>query len=214
MERQFGVPAEEVVGRNIFEVFPAIQKEELGAAIKKALEDGESCEFNGLRHRTLKRGERIINTKINPLRDVSGAVVGAVVITEDVSDAKRAEDEARFIGEFAQHIIRSTRAGIYALDKRGNVQIWNKEMENQFGVSSEELLGKNIFEAFPVLREEPLGHAIEKALRAGESYQEDGLKHRTRLKGERLINTKVNPIKDGSGRILGAVVVTEDVTDK
>jgi len=214
MERQFGVPAEEVVGRNIFEVFPAIQKEKLGAAITKALEDGESREYAGLRHRTLKKGECVINTKINPLRDVSGAVVGAVVITEDVTGATRAEDEARFIGEFTQNIIRSTRAGIYALDKNGNVRIWNREMENQFGVSAEELLGKNIFEAFPVTREEPLGQAIERALGAGESFEQDGLKHSTRLKGERLINTKVNPIKDASGRILGAVVVTEDVTDK
>jgi PAS domain S-box-containing protein len=214
MERQFGVPAEEVVGRNVFEVFPAIREEDLGVAIRKALENGESCEYAGLRHRTLNKGERVLNTKINPLRDLSGAVVGAVVITEDVSDAKRAEEEARFIGEFAQNIIRSTRAGIYALDKSGSVQIWNREMENQFGVSAEELSGRNIFDAFPVLREEPLGAAIEKALSAGESYQGEDLKHRTRLKGERLINTKVNPIKDGAGRILGAVVVTEDVTDK
>ena len=214
MEQQFGVPAEEVVGRNIFEVFPILQKEELGMAITRALEDGESCERSGLRHRTLKKGERILNTKINPLRDVSGAVVGAVVITEDVTGAKRAEDKARLIGEFTENIIQSTRAGIYALDKRGNVQIWNDEMENQFGVSSRELLGKNIFEAFPVLRNEPLGVAIEKALGSGESYENAGLKHRTRVKGERVINTKVNPIKDASGRILGAVVVTEDVTDR
>lgn len=214
MERQFGVPAEDVVGRNIFEVFPAIHEEELGAAIKKALEDGASSEYAGLRHRTLKKGERILNTKINPLRDVSGAVVGAVVITEDVTNATRAEDEARFIGEFAQNIIRSTRAGIYALDKDGKIQIWNAEMEKRFGVSSKELLGRNVFEAFPVLRDEPLGAAIEKALRAGESYEHDGLRHSTRLKGEGLINMKVNPIKDGSGRILGAVVITEDVGDK
>ena len=214
MERQFGVPADEVVGRDIFELFPAIKEEELGTAIRKALEDGEGSEYPGLRHRTLKKGERVLNTKINPLRDVSGAVVGAVVITEDVSDARRAEEEARFIGEFAQNIIRSTRAGIYALDKSGSVRIWNKEMENQFGVSAEELSGRNIFDAFPALRGEPLGDALEKALSAGKSFEQDGLKHRTRLKGERLINTKVNPIKDGAGRILGAVVVTEDVTDK
>jgi PAS domain S-box-containing protein len=214
MERQFGVPAEEVVGRNIFEVFPAIREEKLGAAIEIALAEGESSEYAGLRHRTLKKGERILNTKINPLCDISGAVVGAVVITEDVTAARRAEDEARFIGEFARNIISSTHAGIYALDRNGNVQIWNKEMEGQFGVSAEELLGRNIFDAFPALRDEPLGAAIQKALDAGESYERDRLKHSTQLKGERLIDTKVNPIKDPSGRILGAVVVTEDVTDK
>jgi PAS domain S-box-containing protein len=214
MERQFGVPSEEVMGRNIFEVFPALREEELGAAIIRALENGESYERSDLGHHTLKKGERVLNTKINPLRDASDAVVGAVVITEDVTEAARAEEKVKLIGELTESIVQSTRAGIYALDRRGDVQIWNKEMEKQFGVSSGELLGKNIFEAFPALREEPLGDAIARALRGGESFQGEGLKHRTLRRGERILDTKVNPVKDPTNRIVGVVVVTEDVTDE
>jgi len=214
MESQFGVRADEVAGRNIFEVFPALNEEPLGVAIKKALAEGEAFERRDLRHKTIKKGERILNTKINPMRDASAAVVGAVVITEDVTERTRVEERVRYFSEFTENIIESTQVGIYALDKNAIVQIWNRGMESQFGVTSAELVGRKIFEAFPSLRAEPLGEAIRAALERGESFDERRLRHRTLKRGERVLNTKINPLKDSSGRLVGTVVITEDVTER
>jgi PAS domain S-box-containing protein/putative nucleotidyltransferase with HDIG domain len=214
MVSQFGVEAEELVGRNIFETFPALNEEPLGAAIKGALSRGEPFEQTGLRHRTRKKGERIINTKVNTLKDASGAIVGAVVITEDVTERQRAEDKIKYFSEFTQNIIESTQVGMYALGKKGTVLIWNQGMVSQFGVGAEELVGRNIFEAFPALEDEPLGAAIKAALSRGESFERAGLRHRTLKKGERVINTKINPLSDAAGRLMGAVVITEDVTER
>jgi PAS domain S-box-containing protein/putative nucleotidyltransferase with HDIG domain len=214
MESQFGVKADEVVGRNIFEAFPAINEELLGAGIKNALSAGESFEHSELRHKTIKKGERILNTKINAMRDAAGAVVGAVVITEDVTDRARVEDKVRYFSEFTENVINSTKIGIYALNKNGIVQIWNPGMESQFGVPAAELVGRDIFEVFPALESEPLGRAIKAALERGESYDESGVAHRTLKKGERILNTKINPLKDASERLVGAVVITEDVTER
>jgi PAS domain S-box-containing protein/putative nucleotidyltransferase with HDIG domain len=214
MESQFGVKPDEVVGRNIFEAFPALNEEPLGVAIKKALAGGEPFEKSDLRHKTIKKGERILNTKINPMRDASGGVVGAVVITEDVTERTRAEEKIRYFSEFTENIIGSTQVGIYALDKNGTVQIWNRGMESQFGVASAELVGRNIFVAFPALESEPLGKAITAALERGEAFDESGVKHRTLKKGERILNTKINPLKDSLGGLAGAVVITEDVTEQ
>lgn len=214
MESQFGVRADEVVGRNIFEVFPALNEEPLGVAIKKALAEGEAFERRDLRHKTIKKGERILNTKINPMKDASAAVVGAVVITEDVTERTRVEERVRYFSEFTENIIESTQVGIYALDKNGIVQIWNRGMESQFGVTSTELVGRKIFEAFPALHAEPLGEAIRAASERGESFDERRLRHRTLKRGERVLNTKINPLKDSSGRLVGTVVITEDVTER
>lgn len=214
MESQFGVRPDEVVGRNIFEAFPALNEEPLGVAIKKALAEGEPFERSNLIHKTIKKGERILNTKINPMRDASAEVVGAVVITEDVTERTRVEEKIRYFSEFTENIINSTQVGIYALDKSGIVRIWNRGMEDQFGVASAELVGRNIFEAFPALESEPLGEVIRAALERGESYDESGVKHRTLKKGERVLNTKINPLRDSSARLVGAVVITEDVTER
>ncbi len=214
MEGQFGVPADEVVGRNIFEAFPVLNEEPLGAAIKKALSRGEPFERSDLKHKTLRRGERVVNTKVNPLRDASGLVVGAVIITEDVTERKKVEERIRYFSEFTENIIKSSRVGIYALDRKGVVQIWNQGMESQFGVTSAELAGQNIFDFFPALAAEPLGEAIKRTLDRGESFDQPGLRHQTLKKGERILNTKINPLKDSSGRLVGAVVITEDVTER
>ncbi len=214
MESQFGVRADAVVGRNIFEAFPALNEEPLGAGIKKALTAGESFEHNELRHKTIKMGERVLNTKINAMRDAAGEVVGAVVITEDVTDRTRVEDKIRYFSEFTENVINSTKIGIYALNKNGVVQIWNPGMESQFGVPAAELVGRDIFEVFPALESEPLGIAINAALKRGESYDDSGVTHRTLKKGERILNTKINPLKDPAGRLVGAVVITEDVTQR
>ncbi len=214
MESQFGVRPEEVVGRDIFEAFPALDEEPLGAAIKRALAEGEPFEQSNLVHKTIKKGERVLNTKINPMRDASAEVVGAVVITEDVTERTRVEEKVRYFSEFTENIINSTQVGIYALDKNGIVRIWNRGMEDQFGVTSAELVGRSIFEAFPALEAERLGEAIKGALERGESSDETGIKHRTLKKGERIVNTKINPLRDSSARMAGAVVITEDVTER
>jgi PAS domain S-box-containing protein len=140
--------------------------------------------------------------------------IANVKLQREIAERKRAEEEIRYISEFTANIIESTQVGIYALDKDGMVQIWNRGMEEQFGVDSEELIGRTIFEAFPVLRREPLGIALERALKHGERYEQSGLVHETLKKGRRVLNTKINPLSDEAGVIVGAVVITEDVTER
>jgi PAS domain S-box-containing protein len=139
--------------------------------------------------------------------------VANVRLQREVAERKRAEEEIKYISEFTTNIIESTQVGIYALDREARVQIWNEGMEQQFGVDSGELVGKTIFEVFPALGREPLGEAIRRALETGEPFEQTGLRHRTLRKGDRILNTKINPLTDASGEIEGAVVITEDVTE-
>ena len=161
-------------------------------------------ELVGYRHHL----EVLVDERTDELR------IANVKLQREIAERKRAEGEIRYISEFTSNIIESTQVGIYALDKDGMVQIWNRGMEEQFGVDSEELVGRTIFEAFPVLREEPLGKAIERALKEGEPYEQSGLVHRTLKKGKRVLNTKINPLSDPAGAIVGAVIITEDVTER
>lgn len=135
-------------------------------------------------------------------------------LRREVAGRKRVEEEKRYFNEFTENIIESTQVGIYALDKDGTVKIWNQGMERQFGVDSADIEGKNIFEAFPILAEEPLGAALKKALDGGEPFEQGGLRHRTLNRGERVLNTKINALTNPSGAIVGAVVITEDVTER
>lgn len=135
-------------------------------------------------------------------------------LLREAGDRKRVEEERRYFNDFLGNIIESTQVGIYALDRDATVKIWNHGMERQFGVDSADIEGQNIFEAFPVLEEEELGTAIINALRKGEAFERSGLTHQTLRRGERTLNTKINPLTDTDGTIIGTVVITEDVTER
>lgn len=152
--------------------------------------------------------EVVVDERTDELR------IANVKLQREIAERRRAEEEIRYISEFTSNIIESTQVGIYALDKDGMVQLWNRGMEEQFGVDSEELIGQTIFEAFPVLREEPLGEAIQRALKEGMPYEQSGVVHRTLKKGKRVLNTKINPLSNPEGDIVGAVIITEDVTER
>jgi len=132
----------------------------------------------------------------------------------EIGERKRAEDAIRYFSEFVEKIIENTQIGIYALDRQGMVQVWNEGMERRFGVDSERVVGHNVFEVFPNLAEEPLGAALRRALDAGEPSELTGIPHRTLWRGERILNTKINPIGDGAGGVTGVVAITEDVTER
>jgi PAS domain S-box-containing protein len=147
---------------------------------------------------------------------VKGRVDGELLVRSIryAIERKKTEEEIRYFNEFTKNIIESTQVGLYVVDQEGGVVFWNHGMERDFGVPAAELVGKNIFDAFPVLRDEPLGRALQAALTEGEPFEQSGLRHRTRLKGERVVNTKINALRDGRGGIVGAVVITEDVTER
>jgi len=129
-------------------------------------------------------------------------------------ERKKAEEEIRYFSEFTKNIIESTQVGLYAVDQDGRVVFWNHGMERDFGVSAAEITGTDIFEAFPALSEEPIGRALRAALSRGDAFEQSRVRHRTRLKGERILNTKINALRDAAGGIVGAVVITEDVTER
>lgn len=128
-------------------------------------------------------------------------------------ERKHAEEEFRYLAEFVQSIVESTDLGIYALDRDGYIQVWNGAMERQFGVAAEDLVGKTVFEAFPALESEPLGERLRRALADGVASEYLGVRHLTLRKGERLLNTRINPLGAPAGGLGGVVVVTEDVTE-
>jgi PAS domain S-box-containing protein len=154
-----------------------------------------------------QRLEELVDERTRELKEANEK------LRREVVDRIRVEEEKRYFNEFTGNIIESTQVGIYALDKDGTVKIWNQGMERQFGVDSADIEGKNIFETFPILAEEPLGAAIKTALGEGEPFEGNGVRHQTLIRGERVLNTKINALTNPSGVIVGAVVITEDVTE-
>jgi hypothetical protein len=85
----YGYTAEEMIGRNVAELIPPDHPGEL-APILAALRRGERVEHFETR-RVRKDGALIdVSVSISPVRDASGAVVGAATVARDVTEHHRA----------------------------------------------------------------------------------------------------------------------------
>ena len=110
-------------------------------------------------------------------------------------------------------IIESSDDAIVSKDLNGNVVSWNIGAERLFGYTAEEMVGKPITLLIPDdhLDEEP---RILEQIRRGERI--DHYETIRRRKDGVLLNISlsVSPVKDVSGRIVGASKIARDITER
>src|SRR5712675_1064038 len=89
-----------------------------------------------------------------PLRDASGALIGAVNMLVDVSDRKAAENARAYLAA----IVESSDDAIVGKTLEGIVTSWNRGAQTIFGYGAEEMVGRPIALLFPPdrLKEEDL----------------------------------------------------------
>jgi PAS domain S-box-containing protein len=110
-------------------------------------------------------------------------------------------------------IIESADDAIISKTLEGIITSWNKGAERVFGYVAEEVIGKSVTILIPDdhIDEEP---AILARIRKGERVEHYETV-RLRKDGTRIeISLTVSPIRDSSGRIIGASKVARDITDR
>jgi putative phosphoribosyl transferase len=158
-----------------------------------------------------------------PLRDASGALIGAVNMLVDITDRKRSEEALRKSEqdlaqalEFHQAVMANMGEGLYAVDAQGLVTYMNPAAERLFGWSSGELLGRKMHDTTHYKRPGGSPFPVE------EGAVMQVLKNGVALVGSEDVFIR----KDGSffpvvysisplraeGAIVGLVVVFRDVT--
>ena len=144
-----------------------------------------------------------------PLFDSSGVLIGALNMFVDISERKNGERTAQ---HFAA-IVESSEDAIISKSLDGIIVSWNKGAERLFGYSAHEIIGKSVLTLIPQDRqgEEP---GILARLRNGERIDHYET-IRQRKDGTLMdVSLTVSPVRDGSGRIVGASKIARDVTEQ
>ncbi len=144
-----------------------------------------------------------------PIYDASGTLMGAVNMLLDISERKNAEHAARH----SAAIVESSDDAIISKDLNGVIVSWNKGAQHLFGYSAEEIIGKPVTTLMPPERrsEEP---SILARIHKGERIDHYET-IRQRKDGTLMdISLTVSPVRDGSGRIVGASKIARDVTEQ
>lgn len=79
-----------------------------------------------------------------PIRDRDGVITHYMVIKEDISERKQAEESLRRSEMHLRTIMDNVVEGIVTVNQRGIIESINPAVERMFGYRSEELLGHNV----------------------------------------------------------------------
>ena len=144
-----------------------------------------------------------------PLRDEAGQLVGGINMLVDITERKLAEEaQARLAA-----IVDSSDDAIVGKTLDGVITSWNRGAENIFGYTAEEAIGRHISLIIPQDRLAEEDEVLAR-LRRGEKIDHFETERQAK-DGRRLqISLTVSPIRDSSGRIIGASKVARDITER
>jgi PAS domain S-box-containing protein len=110
-------------------------------------------------------------------------------------------------------IVESSDDAIVSKDLDGTITSWNAAAARMFGYGADEIIGQSVLKLIPpdLQDEEP---EILRKLRAGECIEHYETQ-RVRKDGSRLdVSLTVSPIKDSTGRVIGASKIARDISDR
>ena len=107
-------------------------------------------------------GEKVLLVNCTPMRDEDDEVTGALAIIQDMTSQRASEAAVRQTRQEVYQIIDSINDGFFAIDRNWNFIYVNKRAAQVGGRESKDLIGKNLFEEFPAIKEAlPLQHYRE-----------------------------------------------------
>jgi len=213
-EKVFGYPASEALGKPMLMLIPPERVNEESDILAR-IRRGESVEhFETVRVR--KDGKKIdVSATISPIRNSSGAIVGASKIARDTSERKRIEAALFESQERFRLLLDGVKDyAIYMLDSEGNVISWNEGAVRIKGYRSEEILGKH-FSCFYTAQAIEAGkpaRELQESVSKGR-FEEEAW--RVRKDGSTFwASVVITPMYDDRGSLRGFCKVARDITER
>jgi PAS domain S-box-containing protein len=237
-ERIKGYRAEEIIGQHFSRFYPqeAIDRGWPAHELRVARQVGR---FEDEGWRVRKDGSQFwANVVITALYDGAGNFRGFSKVTRDLTERKRAEENARRlveettarrVAEEGARLIREQRErlrvtlasigdAVLSTDADGRITYLNPVAERLVGWTAEEAAGRPLSDVFRVVNEQTRQPVENPLVRALTERVVVGLANQTVLiardGSERPIDDSAAPIRDAGGRVVGGVLVFRDISDR
>ncbi|MGB8644707.1 MAG: PAS domain S-box protein [Anaerolineae bacterium] len=149
------------------------------------------------------------------LYDAAGEVVGAIESLRDITERKRAQEEASRTQAFLDSIVEHIPIQIFVKDARDLRFVrWNRAGEEIVGYSREELLGKNDYDFFTKEEADFFTANDRQVLADGKLVDIPEEPIHTKDKGVRTLHTVKVPILGADGRPQYLLGISEDITER
>jgi PAS domain S-box-containing protein len=130
-------------------------------------------------------------------------------IVQDITDRKAAEEAAQRLAA----IVESSDDAIVSKDLNGTITSWNPYAEKMFGFTAQEMIGRPITTIIPPeLRDDET--RILATIARGERVDHFETIRMTKSGNLVEVSLTVSPVRDESGRIVGAAKIARDITQR
>lgn len=145
--RNFGMldmpPLQELVGQNIFDIFPQEIAETLWKNDQAALHSQSPVESEEKVFHKDGQLHTYLSLKF-PVKDAQGTVFGTCAISTDITNRKQAEEQLRVSEERYRQIVNTAIEGIWMIDAEGRTTFVNPKMAEMLGYTPEQMLGRDL----------------------------------------------------------------------
>jgi PAS domain S-box-containing protein len=142
-----------------------------------------------------------------PTFDSSGALTGAINTLIDVTEQRKDDEQQSMLAA----IIESSDDAIIGKTLDGIITSWNDAAENMFGYTQNEAIGKHISLIIPPARLSEENIIINK-IRNNEKVDHFETVRLSKTGEELFISLTVSPIRDYSGRVVGASKIARNIS--
>jgi PAS domain S-box-containing protein len=142
-ERLYGYTAAEMIGRDVTVILPPDRPDEERGLLHR-VRGGELIKHHETRRVRKDGGTIYVSLSMAPVRNAAGAIVGASTISHDITAEVEAEQRLRIEREQFQMIMTAAADPFISMDHRGLITEWNRQAEQVFGWSREEVVGRRV----------------------------------------------------------------------
>ncbi|MFC2032458.1 PAS domain S-box protein [Chloroflexota bacterium] len=210
---RFGRSLEQMVDESLFDLLPAGPATSMRAQVSEVVRSGKPIHYED------EREARIIDYNIYPVLGSKGQVSRLAIFAHDITMRKWVEDVTEQLGRRNEFILKAAGEGIYGLDTQGKTTFVNPAGARMLGYEPDELIGQLHHEL--VHHSRPDGKLYPNQECPVYAAFKDGAIHNN-------VDDEVFWRKDGTsfpveytstpiiedGKILGAVVTFQDITDR
>jgi PAS domain S-box-containing protein len=214
IEQMFGYERAELIGQPVEMLVPqhmrsnhAGDRDEFFAQSERRAM-GKGRDLSGVR----KDGTEFpIEIGLNPIRMPEGIRVLASVV--DIGERKRADRMLQKERDFSDAVLETAGALVVVLDREGRILRFNRACEQTTGYSSEEVVGRYVWDLFVIPDEVDGVKAVFERLRGGEprNYYENDWKRKDG--GLRRISWSNTVLTGPNGKVDYIVAAGLDITD-
>jgi PAS domain S-box-containing protein len=203
----FGYPEEELANLNGFDLAAPEEKERLSKIKEEAEQKGESpreLEFWIVRKDGTKR---CIHNRYSPSIK-KGEIVGRYVVTTDITKRKLVEEALKAAAQQWMKTFDAISDYVAMLDEEGKILRCNKTMADYLNIPFTKIIGKSccklVHESFDFIEHCPFIRMKETRQRESSIFQ---------IK-DRWFNIVVDPLYSEEKKLIGAVHIMMDITEK